>query len=90
MWNIKKKIFSKIKPQIPTDKKNISGKLITNPIELKKVYLDEYLGRLRNRPMHPDMLEIQKMEEDLFNIRNELSKQTKSEHRESWTMCWQH
>ena len=79
MWNIKKKLFPKIKPQVPTGKKNIMGKLITNPIELRNVYMEEYLGRLRNRPMHPEMIEIQKLEEDLFKIRNELAKQTISE-----------
>ena len=79
MWNMKKKIFPKIKPQVPTGKKNQAGKIVTNQIELKELYLEEYIGRLRNRPMHPDMKEIQIMEEDLFYLRNELARETKSE-----------
>ena len=70
MWSIKKKIFPKIKPQVSTGKRNPSGKMVTNPSELKKVYLEEYLGRLRNRPMHPDMIEIKKYGRKSFFFEN--------------------
>ena len=40
VWKTKKKLFPKIKPSLPVGKKNLKGQLITNPEELKNLYLD--------------------------------------------------
>ena len=49
IWTFKNKIIPKIKPSLPTAKKNISGKIITNAKELKDVYLNHFHHRMRQR-----------------------------------------
>ena len=39
-WKMKKKYFPKLKPTLPLAKKNLKGQLITNPEELKDLYMD--------------------------------------------------
>ena len=51
IWNFKNKIVPKIKPSLPTAKKNLSGKIITNPHELKNVHLSHFHHRMRKRPI---------------------------------------
>ena len=51
VWKIKKKLFPKLKQPIPIANKNLNGKLVTNPLELKKLYLDTFKFRLRHRPL---------------------------------------
>ena len=53
IWTIKKKVFPKIKPTIQTGKRNLVDKLITNPTELKELYLKSFMFRLRHRPSEP-------------------------------------
>ena len=42
IWNIKKKYFPKVKPSLPAGKKNLKEQLITNPAELKELYLQAF------------------------------------------------
>ena len=35
VWKVKRKQFPKIKPNLPTGKKNLKGQIISNPVELK-------------------------------------------------------
>ena len=49
MWVIKKKIFPSKRRGAILAKKNAKGKLVTNPAELKKLYLDTFVSRLRHR-----------------------------------------
>ena len=76
IWKVKKKIFPKNITAVPTAKKDVNGMLVTNPDLLKKLYLDTYHHRLRNRPIRPDL------KEDLFQLRLKLSKLRKSK---PWT-----
>jgi hypothetical protein len=46
VWILKQKYFPKIKPTLPVAKKNLKGQLITNPEELKELYLDTFKWRL--------------------------------------------
>ena len=46
VWKTKQKLFPKIKPTLPVAKKNLKGQLITNPEELKDLYLDTFKFRL--------------------------------------------
>ena len=50
---------------------------------LKRLYLQTYINRLRNRPIHSDFEEIKKMKTDLFDLRLKLSKNRKSQ---PWTL----
>ena len=61
MWKLKKKVFPKNPPSLPTAKKDSQGNLISSHEELKKLYLKTYENRLRHRPIIPEM-EIEKVE----------------------------
>ena len=61
---------------VPTAKKDVNGMLVSNPDLLKKLHLDTYHHRLRNRPIRPDL------KEDLFQLRLKLSNLRKSK---PWT-----
>ena len=78
IWKIKKKYFPKIKPSLPAGKKNIKQQLITNPAELKELYLQTFKHRLRHRPPQPGFENYLEIQNDLFKLRLELAKQNKS------------
>ena len=78
VWQIKKKIFPKHKPELPAAKLDINGKLITSHTELKKLYLDTFTHRLRERPIKKGFEEIQKLKEELCEKRLKISKHNKS------------
>ena len=78
VWKLKKKYFPKIKPTLPTGKKNLKNHLITNPEELKKLYIETFKFRLRHRPAKSNFLEILDLQEELFKMRLELSKKKKT------------
>ena len=79
LWKLLKKNYPKIKPAIPVGKRNNKGKIITNHSELKQLYLQTYLHRLRNRPGNDDLQEIRKFKSELFKIRLKSSEFKKSE-----------
>ena len=43
--------FPKIRPSNPVAKRDLSNKIITNPIQLKKLYAKHFQHRMRKRPM---------------------------------------
>ena len=49
VWKNKRKLLPKIKPNLPVGKKNLKKQLITNPEELKELYLNTFKYRLRRR-----------------------------------------
>jgi hypothetical protein len=83
LWELLKKKYPKCSPSIPVGKKDRFGNLITNHEGLKKLYLQTYMHRLRNRPIKKEFEEIKIWKEELFEIRIELAKCNKSE---PWTM----
>ena len=83
VWNAKKKYFPKIKPTLPVGKKNLSNQIITNPEELKELYIDTFQHRLRHRPVKPGYEELLMKQEELFKLRLELAKLKKTK---SWKM----
>ena len=83
VWQAKKKYFPKTKSSLPVGKKNLQKQLITNPRELKELYLQTFIHRLRKRPVQPGFQNILKMQEELFYLRLEKSKKAKSL---PWTM----
>ena len=54
MWALKKKVFPKNPPNLPVAKKDVDGRLITSHAELKKLYLDTFVHRLRPRPIREE------------------------------------
>ena len=58
IWRIKKKYFPKNEPSLPAGKRNFKQQLITNPGELKDLYLDTFKYRLRHRPVQPGLEEL--------------------------------
>ena len=69
VWKLKKKYFPKIKPSLPVGKTNLKGQLITNPDELKKLYIDTFKYRLRQRPAKPDYEKFLEIQEEIFQKR---------------------
>ena len=53
LWKIKSKMFPSKKTRKNMAKKNKNRKLTTNPSELKSLYLETYINRLRNRKIMP-------------------------------------
>ena len=66
MWKIKKKIFPKHNKALPVSKKSIAGRIVTNPEELKSLYLETYRNRLRHRPIAKDLKKLKNLKEKLF------------------------
>ena len=54
MWKLLKKHYPKVSTAVPVGKKDGKGNIITNHEGLKHLYLQTYVNRLRNRPMHSD------------------------------------
>ena len=84
VWKTKRKFFPKIKPTLPVGKKNHENKIITNPEELKDLYLETFKFRLRHRSVLPGYEEIMDLQEDLFKLRLELAKTKKTP---AWKMA---
>ena len=75
---VKRKQFPKIKSNLPTGKKNLKGQIITNPEELKDLYLDTFKFRVRHRPVKPGFEEYMDVQEELFNMRLKMAERKKS------------
>ena len=74
IWKLLKKNYPKILTAVPVGKKDGKGNIIKNHEGLKKLYLQTYVNRLRNRPIKPDLEEIMKLKTELFELRLQLSK----------------
>ena len=83
MWKLKKTIWPNKKESLPTGKFNNQGQIVTDPEELKDLYLNEFKERLRIRPSHPDFIEIHKIKESIF-IQN--MDKAKAKVTSDWTM----
>ena len=78
VWQVKRKQFPKIQPTLPVGKKNVQGQIITNPEELKDLYLDTFKFRLRHRPARPGFEDYMEVQEELFNMRLKLAEGKKT------------
>ena len=81
MWQLKKKLGVK-KKDVPITKKNEKCELVTNSVQLKKLYESTYKKRLEHRMMKPELVNMYKLKMNLFDIRLEVSKSIKSQ---DWT-----
>ena len=77
VWKTMGKLWPKVGATLPARKKNHSGRIISEPSELKKLLAQEYKERLRERPVRPDLGDLKlrksrifKMKLKLANVRN--------------------
>ena len=82
IWDIKKKEFPKANNSAPAAKKDVSGRLVTDPEGLKKVYKDTFINRLRVRPAKESVRETLEIQEKLLEKRLII---TSEEETEPWT-----
>ena len=68
VWKFKEKLFPRISKTLPIAKNNKEGQLITNHTELKSVYLEHFIHRLRQRPILTEFSEYKKEVENEFKI----------------------
>ena len=78
MWKLKKKLWPKIRETIPTGKLNHQGRLVTGPQDIKNLLAKEYSERLRPRPIHPDLKDIDMLKKESFKVKLEEATKTKS------------
>ena len=83
MWKILKNICPKLKPTLPTAKRNHKGKIVSGKYELKNLLAQEYKNRLRTRPMRKDYKSIKIRRKKIFEMKMMLAKSRKSP---PWTM----
>jgi hypothetical protein len=77
MWKLKNKLFpNSVDP--PMAKRDKYGTLISAPSLLKKLYLDTYTERLRNREIRPEITDLYEMKCELWNLQFEALKSRKS------------
>ena len=78
VWKAKRKYFPKVKPSIPVGKKMLKKQLITNPEELKDLYLETFKYRLRHIPVKPGYESLLDKQKELFKLRLEMAKRKKT------------
>ena len=83
MWKLLKKISPKVKPSMPTAKRNNKGEIITGPNEIKKLLAKEYENRLRLRPIRPGLEEMKSRKLLLFNHKLKFAENIKAA---NWTI----
>ena len=83
VWQVIKKKFTKQAATIPVGKKDASGNLVTSYEALKKLYLQTYCERLRERPIREELEYIKVLKEELFDERLKVVENVKSE---PWTL----
>ena len=76
-WKLRKKLSPKFEDP-PMAKKDKDGNIITAPEALKKLYVDTYRERLRNREMKPELMDIYFLKKELWDYRNEEMKNEKA------------
>ena len=78
MWAVKKKVFPKNPSSLPVAKKDVDGKVISSHQDLKHLYLETFVHRLRYRAIRDDYEVLITLKETLCNARIVLSKMNKS------------
>ena len=78
VWKLKRKIVPKHPKSIPVAKQDVTGRIVTSQIELKSLYLDTFIHRLRHRPVKSGFDHLFGLKEDLCRKRLILAKTNKS------------
>ena len=74
LWKVKQNVIPKHARPLPVAKINNDGRLISDPEELKNLYINTYTHRLRKRPIRPEFKELEILKNELFNKRLQLLK----------------
>ena len=82
MWKVKKKLFPRAKDP-PTCKIDSNGNKVTDIAALKSLYKKTYISRLEHRKIKPQFLELEKLKDELWEVRLILLKKRKSQ---PWTI----
>ena len=77
MWKLKQKLCPSSKDP-PMAKCDNMGNIITAPETLKKLYLETYRKRLRQRTMKDEYLDIYLLKTELWGARLNMLRNTKS------------
>ena len=77
IWKEMRKAFPKKSRPLPTGVMNFKGKVITNPKEKRKITLEHFEHRMRQRAVKEDTQEIKYINNELFKKRLELAKRKK-------------
>ena len=67
------KILPKFKTSVPTAKKDHMGKIVSTPSGLKKLLAKEYKGRLRTRPVRPDLVGLDQRRRRILKMKLKLA-----------------
>ena len=82
LWRLKRDLCQ-TQPEPPSAKIDKKGTLISSPNLLRKLYLETYTERLRNREMKPELKELYFLKCELWELRKEKLKASKSK---LWTL----
>ena len=69
IWKLKNKEFSKVNSSVPSAKTDINGRKVSDPNGLKKLYLDTFVHRLRQRPSKDDYSDLYELQKGLLDKR---------------------
>ena len=83
MWKLKKKLWPKKRPSLPTGKYNHQGQLVTAPEDIKQLLKKEYGERLRTRPYHPNLENLDELKGEAFKVKLAEAKNNESA---DWSM----
>ena len=73
----------KVKPSLPSAKRNFKGKIISGKKEIKNLLAKEYRNRLRTRPARSEFLPTRQRRKRIFDIKMRLAQLRKTP---PWTM----
>ena len=80
MWSLKNSLLPKHTSRNLMAIKDSKGNLVTSPSGIKHFCLTEIMTRLRNRRIHPDLIQLQFLKETLCRKRLKLASHRKSKH----------
>ena len=83
IWGILKSKYPKNKIPVPVGKKDVFGNIVTNHEGLKKLYLNTYKQRLRNRPINDNFEKIKRHKDELFELKMKIASDNRSK---PWNM----
>ena len=83
LWKLLRKKSIKSQAQVPIGKFDKNGRIVTNHDGLKRLYLNTYIERLRNRPIIPGFEELKDLKMLLFSLRLSFCSDRKSR---DWTI----
>ena len=82
-YNLKKRLCPKNSLDPPTAKRNSEGKLVSDPEELKTLYMETYAARLKPNAVPDSLKKTEELKNELFSLRLAAASKEKSD---DWTL----